>query len=50
MEVRFCERVKGNALFSLNQYDENEIVLAFTGEIKDTPCKYSIEIGKINIY
>ena len=46
MEVRFCERVKGNALFSLKQYEENEIVLAFTGEIKDTPCKYSIEIGE----
>ena len=37
MEVRFCERVNGHALFSLKQYDENEIVLAFTGEIKDTP-------------
>lgn len=45
MEVRFCKRVNGDALFSLNEFDENETVLIFTGEIKDTPCKYSIEIG-----
>ena len=46
MEVRFCERVNGKALFSLNKYDENEIILTFKGEIKNFPCKYSIEIGE----
>ena len=51
MEVKYCERVKGNALFSLNNIPKDEIIFSLKGEITTSPTKYTIEIGiKQHIY
>ena len=46
MQVSECERVGGKGLFSLKFVPKDDIVFVLTGPIKDTPCKYSIEIGE----
>ena len=46
MQVNNCERVGGKGLFSLKFVPKGDIVFVLTGTIKDTPCKYSIEIGQ----
>ena len=45
MEVKYCERVGGDGLFSTKKYYKNNIIYTLTGEINDKPDKYSIEIG-----
>ena len=46
MQVSDCERVGGKGLFSLKFVPKGDIVFVLTGPVKDTPCKYSIEIGE----
>ena len=46
MEIKYSDRVDGQALFSLEKYKSNEIVFVLDGEIKTTPTKYTIEISK----
>ena len=46
MEIKYSDRVDGQALFSLEKYKSNETVFVLDGEIKTTPTKYTIEISK----
>lgn len=46
MEVKFCERVNGNGLFSLQEHNINDIIHKLNGDITNKPCKYSIEISE----
>jgi len=46
MEIKYCERVGGQALFSLENHKNNDLVFVLDGEIKNTPTKYTIEISK----
>ena len=46
MEVKFCERVNGKALFSKKNISKDSIVFTLEGEILDKPTKYTIEIDK----
>ena len=46
MEIKHCERVGGQALFSLKNHHSNDVVFVLNGEIKKTPTKYTIEINK----
>lgn len=46
MEIKYCERVGEQALFSLEKHLTGEIVFQLDGEIKNTPTKYTIEISK----
>ena len=49
MQVSDCERVGGKGLFSLKFVPKGDIVFVLTGPVKDTPCKYSIDIGENHI-
>lgn len=43
--IKFCNRVNGEGLFSNGTYKKNDIIYTLTGPIKNTPDKYTIEIG-----
>lgn len=46
MEVKYCERVNGNALFSTKTYEKDSVVFTLKGPIVNEPSKYTIEIGE----
>jgi SET domain-containing protein len=45
MEVKYCERVCGQALFTLQEFKNGSEVFILKGKIKKRPTKYTIEIG-----
>lgn len=45
MEVKYCKRVSGMGLFATKKYVSNNVIYTLSGEINNTPDKYSIEIG-----
>ena len=46
MNIQFCERVNGNALFTLKPHKKDAVIFKLEGEVEDKPSKYSIEIDK----
>ena len=46
MEIKYCERVGGEGLFSSKKYLINNVIYTLTGAFKDKPDKYTIEIGE----
>ena len=46
MNILFCERVNGKALFTTKFIKKDEIVFILHGEILPEPNKYSIEIAE----
>jgi len=46
MEIKYSERVGGQALFSLRNHSAGELVFVLDGEVKKNPTKYTIEISK----
>ena len=46
MEIKYSERVNGEALFSLRTHKINDTVFVLYGEIEKNPTKYTIEISK----
>jgi hypothetical protein len=45
MEIKYCERVRGNGLFSTKSHNKDEVIFTLVGDIWDKPSKYSIHIG-----
>lgn len=45
MIINYSKRVNGKALFSTKKYKKDSVIYILTGEIKDKPDKYTIEIG-----
>ena len=45
MDVKYCERVKGKALFASKDYSKDEIIYVLDGPIRNIADRYSIEIG-----
>ena len=46
MEILFCERVNGKALFTTKNIEKGKTIFTLEGKILSKPNKYSIEIGK----
>ena len=45
MDIKYCERVNGKALFTKKFIKKNDLVFNLEGEILDKPTKYTIEIS-----
>tara|TARA_B110000971_G_C19896530_1_gene447922 strand:+ start:87 stop:428 length:342 start_codon:yes stop_codon:yes gene_type:complete len=46
MKIKYCERVKGEALFVEKPYKKDDVIFVLDGDILVKPSKYSIEIAK----